>query len=67
MEHLLLLHGAIGAKDQLQQLGEKLTNNFIIHTISFSGLGGEAMPETCSIEIFADGVSAAKTEFIVSP
>ncbi len=56
MEHLLLLHGAIGAKDQLQALAEKLKNNFIVHILNFSGHGGEAMVEEFSIELFATNV-----------
>jgi esterase/lipase len=56
MNHLLLLHGAIGAKDQLQPLAEKLKNDFIVHTISFSGHGGEKMPDHFSIPLFAEDV-----------
>jgi esterase/lipase len=56
MQHLLLLHGAIGSKDQLQPLAEKLKNDFIIHSISFSGHGGESMPDAFSIELFANDV-----------
>jgi pimeloyl-ACP methyl ester carboxylesterase len=57
MEHLLLLHGAIGAKDQLQPLADALQDTFIVHTINFSGHGGEAFPEEpFSIELFANDV-----------
>ncbi|MBA3970605.1 MAG: alpha/beta hydrolase [Bacteroidetes bacterium] len=56
MEHLLLLHGAIGAKDQMMPLADELKNDFIIHTLSFSGHGGEPMPDAFSIEIFAEDV-----------
>ncbi|MFL5763676.1 MAG: alpha/beta fold hydrolase [Bacteroidia bacterium] len=56
MKQLLLLHGAIGAKDQLEPLREKLVADFAVHTISFSGHGGEPMPESFSIEIFAKDV-----------
>ncbi len=56
MQHILLLHGAIGAKDQLQPLAEKLKTDFTVHTISFSGHGGEAMPDIFSMEIFAQDV-----------
>ncbi len=56
MEHLLLLHGAIGAKEQLAPLAEKLKDNYVVHTINFSGHGGEPMPETFSIHVFADDV-----------
>ena len=54
MQHLLLLHGAIGSKDQLQPLANVLQENFIIHTIDFSGHGGSAIPEApFSIDLFA--------------
>jgi esterase/lipase len=56
MQHLLLLHGAIGSKEQLQPLAEKLKEKFIIHTLNFSGHGGETMPEQFSIETFANDV-----------
>ena len=56
MKNILLLHGAIGAKDQLLPLAEKLGNNFIVHTLNFSGHGGELMPDNFSIEIFAEDV-----------
>jgi pimeloyl-ACP methyl ester carboxylesterase len=56
MQHLLLLHGAIGAKDQLQPLAEQLKDNFIVHTLNFSGHGGTAIPEKFSIETFAGDV-----------
>jgi pimeloyl-ACP methyl ester carboxylesterase len=56
MENLLLLHGAIGAKDQLEPLKEKLKSKFNLHSLSFSGHGGEPMPEAFSIEVFANDV-----------
>lgn len=56
MQHLLLLHGAIGAKDQLFLLADKLKNDFTVHQISFSGHGGNAMPDLFSIETFVSDV-----------
>jgi pimeloyl-ACP methyl ester carboxylesterase len=56
MQHLLFLHGAIGSKDQLQALAEGLAGKFIVHTLNFSGHGGEEIPEVFSIETFADDV-----------
>jgi esterase/lipase len=56
MQHLLLLHGAIGAKDQLIPLSEKLKSDFCIHTLNFSGHGGEKMPEKFEIQLFANDV-----------
>jgi esterase/lipase len=42
MKDILLLHGAIGAKDQLQPLADALKDRYIVHTLNFSGHGGEA-------------------------
>jgi pimeloyl-ACP methyl ester carboxylesterase len=59
MQHLLLLHGAIGAKDQLQSLAEKLNDNYIVHTFNFTGHGGGPIPEEdFSIQLFATQVLA---------
>ena len=59
MQHLLLLHGAIGAKDQLLPLAESLADDFYIHRLNFSGHGGEAMPGIpWSIDLFAQQVLA---------
>ena len=57
MKHLILLHGAIGAKDQLQPLDDALKSDFIVHAINFSGHGGKPFPsEPFSIEMFAQEV-----------
>ena len=57
MQHLLLLHGAIGSNEQLIPLKEKLEGNFIVHMLNFSGHGGKEMPGTgFSIETFANDV-----------
>lgn len=57
MQHLLLLHGAIGAKDQLLPLGESLANDYYVHRLNFTGHGGEALPDQpWSIELFAQQV-----------
>ena len=57
MQHLLLLHGAIGAKDQLQPLANALQDKYIVHSINFSGHGGSAFPdEPFSIELFTKDV-----------
>jgi pimeloyl-ACP methyl ester carboxylesterase len=58
MKHLLLLHGAIGAKDQLQPLAELLKTDYHVHTLNFDGHGGAAMPaEPFSIPLFAKNVN----------
>ena len=56
MQQLLLLHGAIGAKDQFNPLLEKLGERFEVHTLNFSGHGGSDIPETFSIAAFARDV-----------
>lgn len=45
MKTLLLLHGAIGAQDQLQPLKELLSAHYNVHTLSLSWHGGNAFPE----------------------
>ena len=57
MQHLLLLHGAIGARDQLEPLANKLNDSYHVHTVNFSGHGGTRLPATpFSISLFADDV-----------
>lgn len=57
MKHLLLLHGAIGAKDQLGELAGLLENDFVVHSLNFNGHGGEALTsEPFSIAAFAEEV-----------
>lgn len=56
MKTLLLLHGAIGAKDQLQPLAEVLKDSFEVHTINFGGHGGAPFSEAFTIQQFADEV-----------
>jgi len=59
MQGLLLLHGAIGASDQLISLKEKLGKEFNIHLLNFSGHGGRAFGDNgFSIETFANEVMA---------
>lgn len=57
--HLLLLHGAIGAADQLTPLAAQLKNDLIVHTLDFSGHGARPFPEApYSISLFAEDVLA---------
>lgn len=58
MKQLLLLHGAIGAADQLLPLKQKLQDNYEVHTLNFSGHGGRAYDGKFSIDRFADEVLA---------
>ncbi len=56
MRDLLLLHGAIGSKAQLEPLSSVLSDNFTVHSINFAGHGGEPFNGDFSIEAFADDV-----------
>lgn len=56
MKTLLLLHGAIGAKDQLEPLAESMQDIFEIHTLNFSGHGGVPFLNHFSIPQFAEEV-----------
>ena len=57
MQQLLLLHGAIGAKDQLEKLIPFFDDQYSIHTLNFSGHGGDPIPSAdFSIPLFAGEV-----------
>jgi len=57
LNNLLLLHGALGAKSQFRALEDKLNTGFSIHSLNFSGHGGEQLPsESFSIRLFANDV-----------
>jgi pimeloyl-ACP methyl ester carboxylesterase len=53
MQHLLLLHGAIGSSTQLQALEEALKRDYHIHRFDFPGHGGKEIPSEFSIRLFA--------------
>ncbi|MHC2993002.1 alpha/beta hydrolase [Pontibacter sp. HJ8] len=57
MQHLLLLHGALGAAATLQPLQNVLEPHYCLHTLNFPGHGGEPLPqEPFRIELFANDV-----------
>lgn len=57
MQDILLLHGAVGSKDQLIPLSEKLSHHYNVHLLSFSGHGGNPLPgKPFSIPLFARDV-----------
>lgn len=56
MKTLLLLHGAMGSKEQLQPLLEKFSDQYKVYSINFSGHGGTNIPEEISIKLFAGEV-----------
>ncbi|AWA30370.1 alpha/beta hydrolase [Flavobacterium magnum] len=57
MQPLLILHGAIGAKDQFDALVKQLENRFDVHALNFGGHGGAPMPTSFSIQGFATEVA----------
>ena len=52
MKNLLLLHGAIGAKDQLEPLKDILKNDFNVYSFNFSGHGKRSFSQNFDIEQF---------------
>lgn len=56
MEPLILLHGAIGASDQLMPLANALKAQYEVHTLDFSGHGNSPSNELFSIPLFANDV-----------
>jgi len=45
MKHVFLLHGALGSADQFTDLAEQLRDHYAVHTINFSGHGGNPFPD----------------------
>ena len=57
MQAILLLHGAIGAAEQLSKLKEELADSFAVLCLNFSGHGGSGFAdEEFSIPFFASEV-----------
>lgn len=53
MESIILLHGAIGAKSQLETLANELEKYFDVHLLDFSGHGTSKTDKDFSIELFS--------------
>lgn len=59
MNRILLLHGAIGAKDQFGVLQELLSADMEVHTMNFTGHGGgEISDDPFTIDMFAGDIIA---------
>lgn len=58
MKNILILHGAIGSKDQFELLKHQLVKKYNVHSINFSGHGGEVFKSKFNIAQFADDVLA---------
>lgn len=57
MKPVLLLHGAIGAKDQLDDLKKILSGAHDVYTLNFSGHGGNELPEEpFTMDMFAGDI-----------
>jgi pimeloyl-ACP methyl ester carboxylesterase len=58
MKDLILLHGALGSKEQLQKLEDNLTPAYNVHRLNLPGHGGEKLePFEFSIPGFADALT----------
>ncbi|THU39249.1 alpha/beta hydrolase [Niastella caeni] len=58
MQHLILLHGALGSKDYFKPLAAKLEHSFQVHTFNFSGHGGRPFSDTAfSIPFFSEQIA----------
>lgn len=59
MPHLILLHGALGHSDIFNPYLEKLSRNFTVHSLLFSGHGNTELPEDgLSIEKYTQELAA---------
>lgn len=57
MKKLLMLHGAVGSKDQLTGLKELLSKNIEVHNLNFTGHGGSDIPiEPFTVNMFAGDI-----------
>jgi pimeloyl-ACP methyl ester carboxylesterase len=56
MNDLLLLHGALGGKQQLEPLRTALQDHFNVHTLNFEGHGGRPADQPYSIDRFVQNV-----------
>ena len=54
---LILLHGALGAKAQLEKVASKLATELDLHLLNFSGHGGQAFTDDFSIDGFSEELS----------
>lgn len=53
---LLLLHGALGSKNQLEPLKNQLASHFEVYPLNFEGHGGDTSESQYSIELFTQNV-----------
>src|SRR5688572_10854421 len=56
MKSILLLHGALGAKSQLEPLKHLLQSTFDVHTLNFEGHGDRPSEKDYSMDLFAQNL-----------
>lgn len=56
MKDLLLIHGALGAQQQFEELKSLLDQTFSVHTLNFEGHGGRPSNEPFSMDLFVQNV-----------
>lgn len=57
MLNILFLHGALGSSAQFNDIKEKLGTNYNVHTLNFSGHGGNFMPVNgLTFEVFVNDI-----------
>lgn len=57
MLNILFLHGALGSSAQFNNIKEKLGTNYNVHTLNFSGHGGNFMPlNGLTFEVFVNDI-----------
>jgi pimeloyl-ACP methyl ester carboxylesterase len=54
---LVLLHGALGAKEQFIALAEKLKNHLEVYTLNFEGHGGRSSERDFSLDHFMENLN----------
>jgi pimeloyl-ACP methyl ester carboxylesterase len=53
MQHLILLHGALGSSEQFKVLEQSLSSHYQVHVPNFPGHGGTGLQQEFSIQFFA--------------
>lgn len=56
MKDLILLHGALGGKQQLERTAALLSTAYNVHTLNFEGHGGRPSDNAFSIGLFAENL-----------
>lgn len=55
-EKLILLHGALGSKFQLEELKLELDDQFEVYSLNFEGHGGRPSTNSFSIQLFSENL-----------